>query len=58
MVRLRKFFQRFYLALLIFFLYLPIFMLMVFSFNEGKTMSKWFGMRSFSRILSSWRVFG
>lgn len=43
MVRLRKFFQRFYLALLIFFLYLPIFMLMVFSFNEGKTMSKWSG---------------
>ncbi|MBS6510265.1 MAG: ABC transporter permease [Clostridiales bacterium] len=43
MVKLRKFIQRFYLAILLFFIYLPILMLMVFSFNEGKTMSKWSG---------------
>ena len=43
MVRLKRFFKRFYLAILLFFLYLPILMLMVYSFNGGKTMAKWTG---------------
>ena len=43
MVRLGKFCKRFYLALVLLFLYIPIFMMMVYSFNEGKTMAKWSG---------------
>lgn len=43
MVRIKRFFKRFYLAILLLFLYLPILMLMVFSFNEGKSMSLWTG---------------
>ena len=39
----KKVLKRLYLALLLLFLYIPIIMLMVFSFNEGKTMSKWTG---------------
>ena len=38
-----KFLKRFYLGILLFFLYVPILMLMVFSFNDGRTMSKWSG---------------
>ncbi len=40
---MKNFVKRFYLAILLIFLYVPIIMLMVFSFNEGKTMSKWTG---------------
>ena len=43
MVRLRRFCKRFYLAILLLFLYLPILMMMVYSFNSGKTMSRWQG---------------
>lgn len=38
-----KFFKRFYLAILLIFTYLPILMLMVYSFNSGKSMTKWSG---------------
>lgn len=38
-----KILKRFYLGILLFFLYVPILMLMVFSFNDGRTMSKWSG---------------
>ena len=38
---MKTFFKRFYLALMLLFLYIPIIMLMIYSFNEGKTMSKW-----------------
>ena len=40
---MKKFIKNFYISLLLLFLYIPILMLMVFSFNEGKTMSKWTG---------------
>ena len=42
-MKIAKFFKRFYLGLVLLFLYMPILMLMVFSFNEGRTMSKWSG---------------
>ena len=44
-----------YLALIIIFLYLPIGALMVLSFNEGKTMSKWtgFSLRWYEEMFSS-----
>jgi len=38
-----KFFKRFYLALILLFMYLPIFTLIVFSFNESKNMGIWTG---------------
>lgn len=40
---MKKFLQIFYLALIIFFLYLPIGTLMVLSFNSGKSMNAWQG---------------
>ena len=40
---MKKVLKGFYLALILFFLYLPIGTLMVLSFNEGKTMSTWTG---------------
>ena len=44
-----------YLALILLFLYLPIFTLMVLSFNEGKTMSKWtgFSLKLYEKMFSS-----
>lgn len=38
-----KFIKRFYLAILLFFLYLPIVVLMIYSFNSGSNMSVWEG---------------
>lgn len=40
---MKKVLKGIYLALIILFLYLPIFTLMVLSFNEGKTMNAWTG---------------
>ena len=40
---MKKVLKGIYLALIILFLYLPIFTLMVISFNEGKTMNAWTG---------------
>ena len=41
--KLENFFKRFYLIIIFLFLYIPIFTLMIFSFNESKTMGKWTG---------------
>lgn len=41
--KLERFIKRFYLIIIFLFLYTPIFTLMVFSFNESKTMGKWIG---------------
>lgn len=38
-----RFFKRFYLVIILVFMYLPIFTLIVFSFNESKSMGKWTG---------------
>ena len=43
MLKVKNFFKRFYLALPLLFLYLPIVTLMVFSFNSGDSMAKWEG---------------
>jgi spermidine/putrescine transport system permease protein len=40
---MKGFFRRFYLAVILIFLYAPILTLIVFSFNESKTMAKWGG---------------
>lgn len=41
--KLENFIKRFYLVIIFLFLYTPIFTLMIFSFNESKTMGKWTG---------------
>lgn len=43
MKKLRSFFKGTYLGLMLLFLYAPIAVLMVFSFNESKTMGRWSG---------------
>lgn len=40
---MRRFAKRFYVGLILLFLYLPIITLIVFSFNESKTMAHWSG---------------
>ena len=40
---MRRFFKRFYIVIVLLFLYVPILTLIVFSFNESKTMAKWGG---------------
>lgn len=44
MKRVRAFFKGTYLGLMLLFLYAPIVVLMVFSFNESKTMGHWAGL--------------
>ena len=41
--KLRTFFKGTYLGLMLVFLYAPILVLMVFSFNSSKTMGNWTG---------------
>ena len=41
--KLRNFFKGTYLGLMLVFLYAPIIVLMVFSFNDSKTMGNWTG---------------
>lgn len=41
--RIENFIKKFYLFIIFLFLYIPIVTLMVFSFNESKTMGKWTG---------------
>ena len=41
--KIENFIKRFYLFIIFLFLYIPIFTLMVYSFNESKTMGKWTG---------------
>jgi len=54
MVKLWAFFKRFYLGLLLLFIYMPILMLMAYSFNSGKSMAKWSGftLSWYSKLLS------
>ena len=40
---MRRFIKRFYVGIILLFLYLPIITLIVFSFNESKTMARWSG---------------
>ncbi len=42
-MKIKQFFKRFYLSIILIFLYLPIVTLMVFSFNSGESMSRWEG---------------
>ncbi len=53
--RIRKFFSGTYLALMLVFLYAPIFILTVFSFNESKTLGNWTGFTLdwYSRLFST-----
>ena len=41
--RLKKFFEDFYLVLVLIFLYAPILVMMVLSFNSSKSRSQWGG---------------
>ena len=41
--RLKKFFEDFYLVLVLIFLYVPILVMMVLSFNSSKSRSQWGG---------------
>ena len=43
MSKLWNFIKKFYLSILLLFMYLPILMMMLFSFNEGKSMARWTG---------------
>ena len=40
---MRRFIKRFYVGIILLFLYLPIITLIVFSFNDSKTMARWSG---------------
>ncbi|HMM31085.1 MAG TPA: ABC transporter permease [Clostridia bacterium] len=52
--KLKSFFKGTYLALMLLFLYAPIAVLMVFSFNDSKTMGNWkgFSLRWYEALLS------
>ena len=54
MKKLKSFFKGTYLALMLLFLYAPIAVLMVFSFNDSKTMGNWkgFSLRWYEALLS------
>ena len=53
MRKVRGFFKGTYLALMLLFLYAPIAVLMVFSFNDSKTMGQWkgFSLRWYEALL-------
>ena len=52
---MKKLMKTLYIGLIVLFLYLPIMALMVLSFNEGKTMTKWMGfsLKWYEEILSN-----
>ena len=56
--RFEKFIKRFYLFIIFLFLYTPIITLMVFSFNESKTMGKWTGftLKWYQQLFSNQRL--
>ena len=56
--RFEKFIKRFYLFIIFLFLYTPIITLMVFSFNESKTMGKWTGftLKWYEELFSNQRL--
>ena len=57
-IKLESFIKRFYLILLFIFLYTPIVTLMVFSFNDSKSMGKWSGftLRWYSQLFQNARI--
>ena len=56
--KLESFIKRFYLILIFIFLYTPIVTLMVFSFNDSKSMGKWSGftLRWYSQLSQNARI--
>ena len=50
----KKIFSKGYLALILLFLYAPIAFLMLYSFNEGKTMGHWtgFSLKWYAQLFS------
>ena len=56
--KLESFIKRFYLILIFIFLYTPIVTLMVFSFNDSKSMGKWSGftLRWYSQLFQNARI--
>ena len=56
--KLESFIKRFYLILIFIFLYTPIVTLMVFSFNDSKSMGKWSGftLRWYSQLFQNDRI--
>ena len=56
--KLESFIKRFYLILIFIFLYTPIVTLMVFSFNDSKSMGKWrgFTLRWYSQLFQNARI--
>ena len=56
--KLENFIKRFYLILVFIFLYIPIITLMVFSFNESKSMAKWggFSLHWYSELFNNDRI--
>ena len=51
----RKFIERFYIGIILLFLYAPIFILIILSFNESKTRSKWggFSLRWYKELFTN-----
>ena len=56
--KIENFIKRFYLFIIFLFLYIPIITLMVFSFNESKTMGKWtgFSLKWYKELFSNDRL--
>ena len=56
--KLEKFISRFYLLIIFIFLYTPIVTLMVFSFNDSKSMGKWqgFTLRWYEQLFNNGRI--
>ena len=56
--KLEKFISRFYLLIIFIFLYTPIVTLMVFSFNDSKSMGKWqgFTLRWYEQLFNNSRI--
>ena len=56
--KLESFIKRFYLILIFIFLYTPIVTLMVFSFNDSKSMGKWngFTLRWYTQLFQNARI--
>ena len=56
--KLESFIKRFYLILIFIFLYTPIVTLMVFSFNDSKSMGKWSGftLRWYTQLFQNARI--
>ncbi|GAB6169730.1 ABC transporter permease [Clostridium carnis] len=56
--RLENFIKRFYLLIIFIFLYTPIFTLIIFSFNDSKSMGKWSGftLKWYSQLFKNERI--